>query len=148
MQELSGYCDSPVEPADPVVLVGVWIHDPDAPQETSSNFVYGKDSRSYDIEVESNTIQLAGREFGVTNFGERREDSFSVDVLIPHGPSYNEDRDLLRELILARKTMVFRDNRGVVVFGTTDSLSESYESEGSGFSFEVTRVHKEIFEVN
>lgn len=148
MDPLESPRDSATEVADAVYLVGLWIHDPDSPQSTSTNFLYGKNSRGYDVSLSGGTLVLAGREFGVTNFGEHREDTFSVTVKIPHGPDYNEQRELLRSLVLSRKTMVFRDNRSVVVFGTCGSLSEGYESDGSDFSFEVNRVHKEIFEVS
>lgn len=148
MEELQWLNDSEIVVSDPVRLVGLWVHDPDNADQTSTQFMYGKDARGYDIELTSEHMQFAGREFGVTEFGEHRNDSFSVSVTVPHGPTYNSDRATLREMVLARKTMCYRDNRGVVIFGTASGLGEAQESHGSVFDFEVTRVHQEIFEVN
>lgn len=148
MEELQWLNDSEVVVSDPVRLVGLWVHDPDDDHQTSTQFLYGRDTRSYGIELTSEHKKFAGREFGVTEFGEHRDDSFSVGVVIPHGPNYNEERALLRERVLSHKTMCFRDNRGVVIFGTVGSLEEDQVSHGSDFSFEVARVHREVFEVN
>lgn len=147
MKELEWFNDSEVTLASPVRLVGLWIHDPDNASQSSTQFMYGKDSRSYNIDIGGSTMVFAGREFPVTEFGEHRNDTFSVDVIIPHGPEYHSDREMLRNMVITRKTMCFRDNRGVVVYGTVGSLGEDHESHGSSFSFEVTRVHREIFEV-
>jgi hypothetical protein len=148
MQELQWSTDSDVMISDPVNLVGLWVHDPDNAEQTSTNFLYGKDARSVSIELNNERLVFAGREFGITEFGEHRDDTFAVSVTIPHGPSYNEDRETLRYLVLGRKTMCYRDNRGVVMFGTVGTLGEDQESHGSVFSFEVNRVHREVFEVS
>lgn len=147
MKELEHYNDSEVVLADPVRLEGLWIHDPINPSQTSVQFRYGKDSRGYSIDVGGSTHFFAGREFPVSEFGEHRSDSYSVKVVIPHGPTYHADREALRNTVLTRRTMCFRDNRGVVVYGTVGSLGEDHESHGSVFSFDVTRVHREVFEV-
>lgn len=147
MIELEHFNDSDVVVAEPVHLVGLWIHDPINPNQTSTQFKYGKDSRSYSIDIGGSSMFFAGREFPVTEFGEHRNDSYSVSVTIPHGPQYHAERELLRNTVLTRRTMCFRDNRGVVVYGTVGDLGEDHESHGSDFSFEVTRVHREIFEV-
>lgn len=147
MQELQWFNDSEVVVSAPVRLVGLWVHDPDNADQTSTNFLYGKDARSVAIELSSEMTSFAGREFGVTEFGEHRNDSLSVSVTIPHGPDYNSEREQLRFLVLGRRTMCYRDNRGVVMFGTVGSLGEDQESHGSVFGFEVNRVHRETFEV-
>lgn len=147
MQALENFNDSEVVVAVPVRLVGLWIHDPIDPNQTSTQFMYGKDARGYSIDIGGSTMLFAGREFPVTEFGEHRNDTYSVKVMIPHGPEYHSDREMLRDMVLTRRTMCFRDNRGVVVYGTVGSLDEDHASAGSDFSFEVTRVHREIFEV-
>lgn len=137
----------PVSTSEAPTFKGLWIHYPDNPQASSHNFLYGKNSRSYAFELENQELQFAGREFGVVEFGEHREDSFDCDVLIPHGGDYYEERDVLRKFAESRTTVVARDNRGHVVFGVIGSLSETYEDEGSGFGFEVVRVHQDVWEI-
>lgn len=147
MEELEGFNESEIIVSDPVRLVGLWIHDPINPSQTSTQFMYGKDSRGYDIDVGGSTRHFAGRVFPVTDFGEHQSDTFSVATMVPHGPEYHTEREMLRNLVLTKRTMCFRDNRGVVIYGTVGSLGEEYASDGSEFSFDVTRVHREIFEV-
>lgn len=148
MQDLESSNDSDVVVSEPIQLVGLWIHDPDNPSQTSSNFLFGKDSRSLNKAVSSEYLEFAGREFGFTEFGEQSDHVFNVSVKIPEGPDYNEQRALLERLVLNRKTMCFRDNRSAVMFGTVSDLEEGYESYGSSLGFEVTRVHRETFEVD
>lgn len=126
---------------------GLWIHYPENAQATSTNFLYGKNARSYEMELENTELRFAGREFRVVEFGEHRDDSFSCTVKIPHGPSYYSERDDLREFAASRSTVVVRDNRGHVVFGVIAGLAESYEDDGSDFTFEVLRVHRETWEI-
>lgn len=147
MDDLLNYNDSDVVVPDPVYLIGLWLHDPDDPTGTSLNYQIGRDMRSYSAEVGGAQLVFAGREFPVTDFGEHRSDTFSIGLIIPNGDTYNEERRLLSELVLSRKTIVARDNRGVVIYGTVGDLPEEHESQGSSYSFEVTRVHRETFEV-
>lgn len=148
MDELLNFNDSAIYVPDPVYLVGLWLHDPDDPSGTSVNYRFGRDLRSYSADVGGTQLLFAGREFGVTEFGEHRNDVFSIGLVIPHGDTYNEERRVLEELVLSRKTIVARDNRGVVIYGTVGDLPEEHESHGSSYSFEVTRVHRETFEVS
>lgn len=126
---------------------GLWVHYPENAQATSTNFLYGKNARSYEMEVENTEMRFAGREFRVIEFGEHRDDVFDCSVLIPHGPDYYAERDELRSFAMSRSTVVVRDNRGHVIFGSITGLSESHEDEGSVFTFEVLRVHREIWEI-
>lgn len=148
MRNFTYFEDSPVEATPiPPTFEGLWIHYPTTPQASSRNFRFGKNARSYEFDIESSEMTFAGREFNVVEFGEHREDSFDCKVLIPHGPAYNEERDILRSFASSRATVVVRDNRGHVVFGAISSLSESHVHEGSDFTFTVNRVHREIWEI-
>lgn len=139
--------DSDSVSSDTVTFKGLWVHYPENAQASSHNFLYGKNARSYDIELENSEMEFAGREFRVVEFGEHRTDDFDCEVVIPHGSDYNEERDALRDFATSRTTVVVRDNRGHVVFGVISDLSESHEDEGSGFSFTVLRVHREVWEI-
>lgn len=131
----------------PPTFKGLWLHYPSNAQATSTNFLYGKNERSHETELENTELKFAGREFRVVEFGEHRDDSFSCGVKIPHGPNYYAERDALRLFANSRTTVVARDNRGHVVFGAITGLSESHDDDGSMFTFEVLRVHREIWEI-
>lgn len=126
---------------------GLWIHFPESAQASSHNFLYGKNARSYGIELESTDLLFAGREFGVVEFGEHRTDSFDCDVKIPHGPDYYDERDHLRRFANSRTTVTVRDNRGHVIFGVITGCEEAHQDDGSDFSFSVQRVHRETWEI-
>lgn len=145
---ITSFSDSIPVYSDPALFAGLWLHYPDDPQGSSTQFLIGRDLRSYNINVGGRQMTLAGREFPVSEFGEHRNDQFSVQVIIPHGPTYYSDREALREFSVSKRTVVARDNRGVVIFGTIGELDEDHRSEGSGFSFDVTRVHREEVRVD
>lgn len=148
MTTFESYTDSVLVNADAAQFTGLWLHFPEDPQASSSNFIYGRDLRSYNINVGGRQLVLAGRKFQVTEFGEHQADQFDVSVIIPHGPSYDAERNLLRSFATSKRTVVARDNRGTVVFGAISDLSEDHQSEGSSFSFEVNRVHREEIRVD
>lgn len=145
---LDSFSDSVVVFSDTVRFQGLWIHFPEQPQETTRNFLYGRDVRSYSTDVGGKQMVLAGRKFQVTEFGEHQTDAFKVTVIIPHGPNYESDRIQLRQFAESKRTLVVRDNRGVVVFGSISSIEESHVSEGSSFGFDVNRVHREEVRVD
>lgn len=145
---LEKYTDSITVNTDAARFTGLWLHFPEDPAGTSSNFIYGRDLRSYSIDVGGKQIVLAGREFMITEFGEHRADEFEVQVIIPHGPNYDTERQLIRSFAASKRTVVARDNRGTVVFGSISNLSEDHQSEGSSFGFQVNRVHREEIRVD
>jgi hypothetical protein len=147
-EDLESFTDSIVVFSDTVHFSGLWLHFPEDPQATTTNFLYGRDVRSYDINVGGKQLVLAGRKFGVTEFGEHQEDAFKVTVIVPHGPEYESQRIELREFASSKRTVVARDNRGVVMHGSISSLTENHESQGSSFSFDVNRVHREEYRVD
>jgi len=140
---LESFTDSVTVSADAARFTGLWLHFPEDPQGTSTNFIYGRDLRSYSIDVGGKQLVLAGRKFQVTEFGEHQTDKFEVTVIIPHGPNYDSERRALRSFVTSKRTVVARDNRGTVVFGSISNLSEEHQSEGSSFGFEVNRIHRE-----
>ena len=140
---LSSYSDSIVVYGDPAVFQGLWLHFPEDPENTSIGFKIGRNLRSYSMDVGGRSMVLAGRTFPVVEFGEHADDTFGVAVIIPHGPTYDSDRNDLRAFANSKRTVVARDNRGVVIFGTIHSLDEDHIAEGSSFTFEVKRVHRE-----
>lgn len=141
------YNESEPVSGGPALFDGVWIHLPGNEQLTSHNFLYGRDARSYSMEVPSTAMDFAGRTFQVVEFGEHQSDEFNVSLMIPHGPDYYSERDALREFLTLKSVVVVRDNRGHVIFGTIGSLDEDHESEGSVFAFSVVRVHQEVTEI-
>lgn len=144
----TSFSDSVPAFSDTVQFRGLWMHFPDNPRESSVNFLYGKDLRSYEIDVGGSQLVLAGRKFPVSEFGEHQKDLFKVQVVIPHGPEYEDHRQALREFATSKQTLVARDNRGVVLHGSMSSLSEDHQKEGSAFSFDVKRVHREEIRVD
>ena len=145
---LEAFTDSVTVTSDPARFAGLWLHFPEDPEGSSTNFLHGRDMRSYGIDVGGKQLVLAGRKFPITEYGEHQSDEFEVSVVVPHGPNYDFERQDLRDFAESKRTVVARDNRGVVVFGAISALAEDYASEGSTFSFRVTRVHREEIRVD
>lgn len=131
------YTDS-VPVAVTLSVQGVWIHDPDDPDGTARNFPYGKASRSGTLDVAEQENVYAGREFPVVDFGEFTTERYDVRMDVPAGGS---DLAALRAFVLARRPVVYRDNRGRVVAPALLSGYREQDTEtGSQVSVQVSRM--------
>jgi hypothetical protein len=121
-------------------LQGVWVHDPLDPQGTVRQFPFGKASRST-----GNEITL-----GLTNFADREDPSpTGVNTVpahtgcrrqIPFGATFQADLATLGVFSEARRTLVFRDNRGRGAHGTVSGYTENDQTWGTEVGLIFTRV--------
>lgn len=132
------FSDSSVATEGPVVLEGVWIHDPDDPQGTISSYRFGKDTRSDDREVKKGAIQFIGRTHPIYEFGTYQEDRVPFTVTTP-GVNSDEYQSLIDWYEL-RKTVIFRDNRQRLVEGVLTSFSGSDTSVGNDVALTIEKV--------
>lgn len=121
-------------------IQGVWVHDPLDPANTIEQFLYGRSARSGAIDVPATELQFAGRRYPVREFGQRQDDTWSVRVLVPFGPTWASEVEALSDFIEARRTLVFRDNRGRSAYSVLSGYRESDKDEGTDISFTVARV--------
>ena len=134
------YADS--EPATTSIsFMGVWIHDPTDAEGTVRTYVYGADSRDTAVDVEASGTQYAGRAFPVVDFGEGETQTETIRIVIPHGPSYQEDLEALKAWARLRRTLHLRDNRGRNLRGTMSALRLTDAGHGSDAQFSFGRVH-------
>lgn len=133
------YTDSAPD-EDSVSFMGLWIHDPLDPTGTIKNYMYGRSSRSVGVDVSQQGMRFAGRTYPVVDYSEHQEDSFSVTIQVPEGPT--TATELLELLAFAelRRTLCFRDNRGRLFFGTMSGYQEDDQDWGTQVSFDVGRV--------
>lgn len=123
-----------------LALLGVWIHDPLAPQETARQYLYGKASRSASVDVDAGALRYAGRTYPVYDYGEGQDDQLSVSAQVPHGPDWVTQTGELLASAQVRRTLCLRDNRGRRYFGTMSGYSEDDADWGTAVSFSFTRV--------
>lgn len=128
-------------------LQGVWIHDPTDPAFTVRQFLFGKDNRSTAVNTKGAIQVYAGRKFPVVEFGEHQEDDFSISVDVPHGPTYRTELGDLSDFMEAKTTLVLRDNRGRVAYGTMSGYNEADQAWGSTVGFKFSRVSFVLEEV-
>lgn len=119
---------------------GVYLHLPTDPEGTLVNFLYWDGGRSEEFSVAAESLQFAGREFPVMDFGTSGEDSVGVAILVPSGPDHDDDLDLLRSMLNARTVVCYRDNRSRKVFGAIVGYTFSDVREGTKADFTVRRV--------
>lgn len=128
-------------------LQGVWIHDPTDDEFTVRQFLFGKDSRSTAINTRGATQIYAGRRFPVVEFGEHQEDDFSISIDVPHGPTYRTELSDLATFMEAKTTLVLRDNRGRVAYGTMSGYNQGDQAWGATVGFKFSRVSNVLEEV-
>lgn len=148
MTVFNHFTDSEPVTTDTASFLGLWIHEPEDPESTVKQFIYGKDLRSFSREVQGTEQLFAGRKFSVVDFGEHQTETFSIQIEIPFGPDYFDNRQYLIDLLDSRKVIFIRDNRGRGIFGTFRSLDDSDEDFGSSMSFEVMRANRDIQRVH
>lgn len=123
---------------------GVWIHDPDDPEDTIALYLYGKDQRSDASDKEQEQHHYVGREHPVTHWGEHTTDTWQVTAHIPSGSDRLAVTDTLRAWDDLRDTIVVRDNRGRVWVSTMSGFSVDDANFGDSVSFTMTRVSSDI----
>lgn len=121
-------------------FAGLWIHDPLDPAGTVRNYLYGRSTRSVGVDVAQQGLRFAGRTFPVVDFSEHQDDSFSVQIDIPEGPTTVTELEELMTFAQLRRVLCFRDNRGRLFFGTMHGYKESDQDWGTRVSFDVSRA--------
>lgn len=127
-----------------VYFLGVWIHDPDDPEGTIRQYLYGRASRSDTTTVEQAQHHYTGRKLPVTHWGEHQDDTWQITVDVPEDTDRLETTDTLREWAQARRTLVARDNRGRVFAGTMGGFGVGDQAWGDSVSWTVTRVSSDL----
>ena len=137
-----GYKDS-AEVAVTVHLEGVWLHDLTDPQGSLRQYRYSGGGRKESYEAETTLLHFAGRPFPVAEFGEHGTQSLEASVFVPYQPAPDLGLDYLRSVIDRRAMVVYRDNRGRVIFAALHSLAFEDARGGTVASFRVDRVNHE-----
>lgn len=133
------YTDSaPVEGG--LTLAGVWLHDPEDPEGTARQFLYGRSRRTAAVSPQHTLAHYAGRRYPVADFGDLQTDSFAVTVEVPDGSTAAADLAALDEFATSRRTLVYRDNRGRLAFGTMSGYGVADQDWGSLVSWSWLRV--------
>jgi len=127
-----------------VDFLGVWLHDPAAPEDTITQYLYGRAQRSDSSAVEQAHHQFVGRALPVAAWGDTRIDTWSITVDIPEGPGRLPATDSLRSWNEARRTLVCRDNRGRVWISTMDGFDVGDTEWGDQPSWTMTRVSSDL----
>jgi len=138
----------PYSDSAPVVgqldLIGVWLHDPEDPVGTIQNYPYGSASRERSVDAMGAGTYYAGRTSPVVDYPEHEEEAVAFSVQIPHGATWRADVERARALASAKRTMLFRDNRGRLIPGVLSGYRETDQAWGTAVSFTVTRVDVQV----
>ena len=123
---------------------GVWLHDPDDPEETVCSFPYGADQRSDSFDAMQAGAYYVGHTDPIFDYGDPSAFSVDVTVDVHHGSDYVENLALLREFAAMRKSLWFRDNRARAVHGSMSNLKVSDQAWGASVSFTFTKSHRAV----
>lgn len=98
-------------------LDGVWMFDPVDVEATERQFLHAE-GRAESLEAESTDLELVGREYAVTEFGEQTREGLALTVFVPFGSTHAADVAYWRAAVRARRPICYRDNRGRLMFAT------------------------------
>lgn len=121
-------------------LQGVWIHSTEDPEATSSNYLYGNTARSESIQIQGSEQRYIGRTFPVYDTGGFETQKLSLDVVVPYGPTEQEEVEWFRTAVRNRRTLCYRDNRGRKHYVILIGMNIKDSSVGTEVSFEANTV--------
>lgn len=125
---------------------GVWIHDPDSPETTLRNFVFGANQRSDNFDPMGAGSLFAGRSAPVFDYGDPVGRTYDLTIDVPYGETHDEDLAFLRDFAENRKNVWVRDNRGRSVYGAIGSMKITDTAFGEQVSFTITSAYRTITE--
>lgn len=137
--EGGGFIDS-VAVSVTIMLEGVWLHDLVDPAGSLRQYRYQAGARKENYDAETELLHFAGRPFPVADYGEHGEQGVDVALFVPYG---GDGIAYLRSVIERRVMVVYRDNRGRVMFAALHGLSLQDVAAGTEASFRVDRVNHE-----
>lgn len=121
-------------------LTGVWIHDPAASaQDTARHYPFGANQREAALNTMGEANYYAGRQDPVMDYGEHLAEDYSFTLDVPHGVDWVTQVRELRAFAVAKRTLMFRDNRGRAIHGQMTGYRERDQGWGTQVSFTVTR---------
>lgn len=125
-------------------LMGVWLHDPTKSDDTISNYLYGNIGRTETISVDSAELRFIGRALPVRDMGGFESQSLDIKILVPTGPTEQDQVEWFRDAVRNRRTLCYRDNRGRLSYGILGSVQFADVRTGTGVSFSfITVDHQE-----
>jgi hypothetical protein len=121
-------------------LQGVYLHDPDNPIGTSTQFFFAPAGKKENRQVAADMLVFAGRTRPVAEFGENQTDVLDVEFLVPFDDQWYILTTRARTIFRTFKTYAYRDNRGRTWFGVLRSIELADTPEGTRVSFSFERT--------
>lgn len=126
---------SAVVTATAPLFLGVWMHDPRDPSGTEHLFLYAAD-REVQVESVSSSFRLVGRRYPIREYAEFDDRALKVAIRVPFGEDHADGVGWLRDFAELDAVIVYRDNRGRILFATVDGgVVETDTREGTVFTF-------------
>lgn len=125
------------------VLEGIWVHDPQFPQETVVHLRISPTGRDGSFDISSTALEIVNRRYPVFDYGIHRGDEYNFLSIIPHGQNYQQDVLTIKNLYQRATLLFVKDNRGRAVFGRMDNVNFNDVKHGSEFTFQMIRAHRE-----
>jgi hypothetical protein len=125
-----GTLSDPVEVVAPR-LQGVWIHDPQDPQGTIRQYAFINSQATEARSLTGAALSFAGRAFPVFEFGDLQQRTAQLSLMVPVGTEWGAQLASLEDLLLSKRSWVYRDNRGRLLFGAVMSVSITDDPRGT-----------------
>jgi hypothetical protein len=133
------FTESTSQSAVASTLLGAWIHDVTDPAGTLVQYLYTGSGRTETIGVDGTAMDTIGRSYPIVEFGIAENSTLDLSFQIPYEDNENiqDAVDHFRDLVNNRNTLVYRDNRGRLVYGVVTDLTITDEKWGQSVSFKL-----------
>lgn len=129
---------STVSAATAPTWLGVYLHDPAAPDTTELGFLYGNIGRSENLDVDVTFLKLIGRARPVAEYGEAEKATLALSVVIPFGADHDAAVQWWRDRVRARAVLCYRDGRKRLEYIALGGVSITDARAGSTIASTVT----------
>lgn len=122
-------------------LSGVWLHSVADPAGTETPYLYQSANRAEALQVQGIPLQFIGRTFTVIEYGDQEAQAMKLGIMVPWSDTHDTDVEQVRQFARSRATVVYRDNRGRLIFGAIPGeVGISDERDGTIATFDLNRV--------
>lgn len=133
------FTDSGVQSATSAPLIGSWLHDVTDPAGTLTQYLYNTGDRTEKLTVDGTAVDTLGRSYPIIEFGIAEENSIDLNFQVPYD-TFDDPTALVqdfRNMVEAHNTVVYRDNRGRLIYGSITNVKITDEKFGYSVAFTV-----------
>lgn len=124
------FTDSDVYTVTTGQLLGVVIADPSSPG-SGHTYLYGNIGRAETLTVGAYGTRYLTQPKQEFSFSDNEDNTVSLNILIPFSDTHDLDVQAMRNFVRRRKVLLYRDNRGRLLYGVLLNVDIADAPEGT-----------------